>query len=221
VPRKRKPDFEREAPLIVRGKKTPVVYCVQSGATNRYKVGKTDTLISRLRTLQTGNPDPLSVQGLIVHRTLKGAAKHEASLHRRYASTRGIGEWFVLKGPAFTGIDFCDSWKRCAWCERSQKDDRLALQGHAERLKALIAPRRRWQGDKTRRRRLLIMRRINQESFEDQLVLREIRVNRRKANRQHQWVRRKRVASHRGSTGPWDEDNEVNPKIDLKKFLKK
>jgi hypothetical protein len=65
------------------------------------------------------------------------------------------------------------------------------------------------------------MRRISQESWTDQLVLRQIRPNRRKANRQHQWVRRRRLAIYRGKAAPWDEDNEVNPKIDLKRFLKK
>lgn len=65
------------------------------------------------------------------------------------------------------------------------------------------------------------MRRITEASWADQLVLRENRPNRRKANRQHQWVRRKRVVIYRGNSAPWDEDNEVNPKIDLKMFLKK
>jgi len=65
------------------------------------------------------------------------------------------------------------------------------------------------------------MRRISQESWTDQLVLRQIRPNRRKANRPHQWVHRRRLAIYRGKAAPWDEDNEVNPKIDLKKFLKK
>ena len=65
------------------------------------------------------------------------------------------------------------------------------------------------------------MRRISQESWTDQLVLRQIRPNRRKANRQHRWERRRRLAIYRGKAALWDEDNEINPKIDLKKFLKK
>jgi hypothetical protein len=65
------------------------------------------------------------------------------------------------------------------------------------------------------------VRRICQESWADQVVLREIRPNHWKANRQHQWTRRRRLAIYRGEAASWDEDNEVNPKIDLKKFLKK
>ena len=57
------------------------------------------------------------------------------------------------------------------------------------------------------------MKRIGQASWADQLVLREIRVNHRKTDRQRQWVRKKRVVTHRGNPAPWDEDNEVNRAI--------
>jgi hypothetical protein len=56
------------------------------------------------------------------------------------------------------------------------------------------------------------VRRISQLPWQDQLVLRDIRPNRRKANRQHQWVRRKRVVTYRGNSEPWD-DNEVSRAI--------
>jgi hypothetical protein len=44
------------------------------------------------------------------------------------------------------------------------------------------------------------MRRISQESFEDQVVLRSIRPNRWKADKQHQWVRRKWIAMTKAIT---------------------
>jgi len=56
------------------------------------------------------------------------------------------------------------------------------------------------------------MRRISEASWADQVVLREIRPNRRKTNRQHQWTRRKRVVTYRGNSAPWD-DNEVSRAI--------
>jgi hypothetical protein len=118
-----------------------------------------------------------------------------------------LGETRQTKGtPFFKGVASCEEkWGGCAFCNMADKG--LTMTERRKPLKLRVKRQ--------------IMRRISQESWTDQLVLRQIRPNRRKANRQHQRVRRRRLAIYHGKAAPWDEDNEVNPKIDLKKFLKK
>jgi hypothetical protein len=67
-----------------------VVYFIQSGDGGQIKVGTTDDLPYRLRLLQSGNPEELTVLA-----TLPGGRREEAQLHRALLLHRRRGEWFV------------------------------------------------------------------------------------------------------------------------------
>jgi hypothetical protein len=156
--------------------------------------------VSRLKRLQDGNPEQMHLEGFRIHKTLKGATAHETEIKQVYDKSHIHGDWYAVTRPFLTEGEECRHRAFCGYCK--------GLINAISRVKKL-------------RRRRQFMRRITEASWADQLVLRENRPNRRKANRQHQWVRRKQVGIYRGNSAPWDEDNEVNPKIDLKMFLRK
>ena len=57
---------------------------------NRFvKIGYTDNLVDRMKSLQTASPKTLKVKAL-----LDGGCKTEAELHRMFAQARARGEWF-------------------------------------------------------------------------------------------------------------------------------
>ena len=68
-----------------------VVYFIQRENGGDIKIGYTNDIERRLKTLQTGNADRLVVLGLI-----RGDQALEASLHRKFAihRVRKDGEWF-------------------------------------------------------------------------------------------------------------------------------
>lgn len=67
------------------------VYLLKCG--NHYKIGQSKKPRTRLKQLRTGSPHPIEV----VH-TLRTPhfRQVEQMLHRRFASKRGEGEWFLL-----------------------------------------------------------------------------------------------------------------------------
>jgi hypothetical protein len=69
------------------------IYLIRSGETNRYKIGLSKNVPSRLNTLQTGNPEKLSVIQVI---PVIDAHKQEQELHRYYQANRVSGEWYAL-----------------------------------------------------------------------------------------------------------------------------
>lgn len=76
------------------------VYIIQSGTSNRYKIGKTVNLEERLDTLQTGSPDKLTVVGFIPAGRDE-ISSIESSLHKRFKGKRvgtsgSAKEWFTL-----------------------------------------------------------------------------------------------------------------------------
>jgi hypothetical protein len=73
--------------------RTGFIYLVRNGETNRYKIGISKDVPSRLNTLQTGNPEKLS---LIRAFPAIDALELEQELHNYYAAQRVVGEWFVL-----------------------------------------------------------------------------------------------------------------------------
>ena len=68
----------------------PCVYFIRSGTCGPVKIGTALDVESRRRTLQTGNPERLTVI-----RTEPGDATRERELHERFASCRIAGEWFA------------------------------------------------------------------------------------------------------------------------------
>lgn len=67
------------------------IYIIQSGNTNKYKVGYSESPSVRRKSLQIGSADPLRVVG-----SIPGTRELEHSLHRDLTSRRIHGEWFRL-----------------------------------------------------------------------------------------------------------------------------
>lgn len=68
-----------------------VSYTYLIGGGGALKIGRTygtTTPESRLPMLQTGNPNKLTLLGVL------GGGHHERELHRRFARYRLVGEWF-------------------------------------------------------------------------------------------------------------------------------
>lgn len=68
-----------------------LVYLIQSDIF--YKIGYTTDLDKRLRSLQTGNPKPLTVAAVV---EIDHPARLENELHRMFRSLQVSGEWFRL-----------------------------------------------------------------------------------------------------------------------------
>lgn len=75
--------------------KEKVVYVVGDGHSGIVKIGITENLNSRLKTLQSGSPHELRVLC-----TFRSGIELEAHLHKRFEKRRLQGEWFD-----FTGVD--------------------------------------------------------------------------------------------------------------------
>lgn len=70
------------------------VYLAKFG--NMVKVGLTNDPAARLRTLQTGLPEALTMPYLVVLPKREQAVRLEKSLHRQMADRRVRGEWFRI-----------------------------------------------------------------------------------------------------------------------------
>lgn len=70
---------------------TSRVYFIQSGgAQGPIKIGRAEDVDARLRELQTGNPQKLTLLA-----TMRGGRAAERTLHARFRTSRIRGEWFV------------------------------------------------------------------------------------------------------------------------------
>ena len=83
---------------------TILVYVIQMGDTNYYKIGITNNLNNRLRSLQTGNPLPLHAIATIqlncqgYTRTPEWLTRQlEKELHEYFCYCQAVGEWFEFK----------------------------------------------------------------------------------------------------------------------------
>lgn len=86
------------------------VYIIRQGATHRYKVGFTKDPKQRLRTLQTGNADPLHLVCAIQAPECVKARDAEQTVHDYLKTKRAPGggtEWFVLLPHEVTMIQRC------------------------------------------------------------------------------------------------------------------
>ena len=77
-----------------------IMYLIQMGDTNYYKIGITDNINRRWYQLQCGNPLPLKVLAMWGHTQRKIIQKYELNLHRILTKqgqrVRANGEWFNL-----------------------------------------------------------------------------------------------------------------------------
>ena len=72
------------------GKRKPThLYVLSCG--NRIKIGVTNNITQRIKTLQTGNPDKIELTYIEERYNPRMA---ETYLHREFASKRISGEWF-------------------------------------------------------------------------------------------------------------------------------
>ena len=63
-----------------------IMYILQNGNTNQYKIGITNDLNRRLAELQTGCPNEIKVVKLYTHYQRKVIEKYERILHNYYRS---------------------------------------------------------------------------------------------------------------------------------------
>ncbi len=91
-----------------------VYFIFQQGDPSVCKIGRTEGIVQRVSTLQTGNP-----RILIVHRIIQlddyDGTKIESFLHNRYKNRRQLGEWFELTPEEVDQIDekeLVDSMRR-------------------------------------------------------------------------------------------------------------
>ena len=70
------------------------VYLMSTGT--HTKVGKSNNPHKRLKELQTGNPLPIKLIGIIECVTQTDTFRLEKSIHGRLADRSAVGEWFVM-----------------------------------------------------------------------------------------------------------------------------
>jgi hypothetical protein len=79
------------------------IYFIRAGRTDNVKIGVSRNVKTRLRELQTGNSEPLSVDHVIPYASAYKAYAVEAALHEQFASRRLVGEWFLFTPEALAG----------------------------------------------------------------------------------------------------------------------
>lgn len=75
-----------------------MIYFVECGGL--VKIGKATDVRARLSSMQTGNPEPMTLLGEV-----PGGRADESDLHQRFRSFRVRGEWFRYSGELRTFID--------------------------------------------------------------------------------------------------------------------
>jgi predicted GIY-YIG superfamily endonuclease len=77
-----------------------MLYIMQNGNTNQYKIGITNNLNRRFKQLQTGCPGELKIIKIWTHTQREFIKKYELILHNYYTEKgqkiRPNGEWFTL-----------------------------------------------------------------------------------------------------------------------------
>jgi hypothetical protein len=70
-------------------KENPTIYFVSGASGEFFKIGFTNNIEDRLRSLQTASPELLHL-----HLAIPGSPDKERELHRQFAAHRAQGEWF-------------------------------------------------------------------------------------------------------------------------------
>jgi Meiotically Up-regulated Gene 113 (MUG113) protein len=91
--------------------KRSYVYFIQANPSKRVKIGKANNPETRLKELQTGSPEKLSILGLINCKHSGQAAEREAVLHKQFSDLRLEGEWFDFGHEL---VAYCCGW---GWIE--------------------------------------------------------------------------------------------------------
>lgn len=77
------------------------VYFLHAPSANLVKIGSSNNVHDRVRSLSNSSPVPLVLLG-----TVPGGLKRELELHGHFAALRVHGEWFDCSGPMIS--DLCD-----------------------------------------------------------------------------------------------------------------
>jgi hypothetical protein len=78
------------------------VYVIRAGQSHNVKIGVTRNVKTRLKELQTGNPEILHVEHVIPYASAYKAYAIEDALHKQFASRCVVGEWFLFTPEALT-----------------------------------------------------------------------------------------------------------------------
>ena len=76
------------------------IYVIETKDKAYLKVGVAGCVASRLKQLQTGNPQELSVVSTYEYETSEQAFKMEKIIHKKLKSKRITGEWFTNVLPS-------------------------------------------------------------------------------------------------------------------------
>lgn len=71
------------------------IYIIQMGDSDYYKIGRTTDMKYRLKSLQTGNPFPLTIKAFFTT-TNKWVRQFENIFHTELSYCRCTGEWFCF-----------------------------------------------------------------------------------------------------------------------------
>ena len=84
---------------------------------DKYKIGYSSKPASfRITTLQTGNPDKIS---LVCEKVVDNAAQLEKDLHTKYEDKRCVGEWFALHDE---DVEYIKSIEDNTYADRSEPE---------------------------------------------------------------------------------------------------
>lgn len=81
-----------------------VYFLRTTGKPRRIKIGKANNPIERVKTLQTGCPYPITIEGAIKCDSESHALRIERSLHEFFADKRKTGEWFHCTDYVLTQV---------------------------------------------------------------------------------------------------------------------
>jgi hypothetical protein len=88
-----------------------MVYFIEGEQTKRIKIGKADDVMTRLRMMQCGSPDRLTVLKVVTERVSDVVHLSERLYHLQFALDRIHGEWFKPSADLMAFIDSIPSSK--------------------------------------------------------------------------------------------------------------
>ena len=90
------------------------VYVIKSGkkSNSPVKIGMSDNPLSRIKSLQTGNPERLTLKYTLECRDRKHAEKLERLIHSELSGSNVLGEWFKPRRSEFfkTLMKYCEPY---------------------------------------------------------------------------------------------------------------
>lgn len=84
------------------------VYIIHHRETSMIKIGLSDDPMSRLKEIQTGNGNALTLRYVLACPSRESASSIERLLHKRYGRYRATGEWFKVPcETVISDIEWC------------------------------------------------------------------------------------------------------------------